>query len=127
MDDYFLEHCQVHNNFYGVSYEAWNVATKLSKIPILEIDINGAKTIREKSVVLGIFPKYLFVAPPSITMLEERLVKRGSESPEDIELRLHNAAIEIEEAKRCDFFDSFITNSDFEKASQKLFRLTRDW
>ena len=67
--NYFLEHAQVHNNFYGVSSAAWESVTNSGKIPILEIDIQGAKVIREKATSLGIAPKYLFIAPPSLGML----------------------------------------------------------
>ena len=68
-ENYFVEHARVHNNFYGVSFASWESVTNAGKIPILEIDIQGAKVIHSKAASLGITPKFLFVAPPSLAML----------------------------------------------------------
>jgi guanylate kinase len=125
--NFFAEHAKVHNNYYGVSFAAWEKARLDQKIPILEIDIEGAKTILAKEKELNIAPRYLFIAPPSIEMLEARLTRRGTESSEDIELRLRNAQIEIDEATKSTFFDFILVNNEYQLSVNKFFRLVRDW
>lgn len=125
--NFFAEHAKVHNNYYGVSFAAWEKARLDQKIPILEIDIEGAKTILAKEKELNIAPRYLFIAPPSIEMLAARLTRRGTESSEDIELRLRNAQIEIDEATKSSFFDFILVNNEYQLSVNQFFRLVRDW
>ena len=54
-------------------------STSLIQIIIMEIDVQGARTIRSLAESYGLKPKYLFIAPPSIDMLKERLQLRGTE------------------------------------------------
>ena len=124
---FFAEKAEVHNNHYGVSWAAWQKVTSSYKIPILEVDIKGAKTIRSQAATWNISPLYLFVAPPSIEMLAERLQRRGTESSEEVALRLKNAETELTEAHECGFFDCILVNSDFQQSVNKFFRLARDW
>jgi len=126
-DQFFAENAEVHNNHYGVSWSAWQKVTALKKIPILEVDIKGAKTIRNQAAGWNISPMYLFIAPPSIEMLAERLQRRGTESSEEVALRLRNAETELAEAHQCGFFDCILVNSDFQLSVNKFFRLARDW
>jgi len=72
----FLEWSIVHKNLYGISRREWNNSRSSMKIIILEIDIQGARFFKNISSSMGITPKYLFVAPPDINMLRERLVLR---------------------------------------------------
>ena len=97
---YFMESAQVHNNFYGTSFAAWEKVCHVGKISILEIDIVGAKSIHRNTKQLGLHPWYLFIAPPDLSFLRERLDRRGSETEEEKLLRLKNADIEIEEGKK---------------------------
>jgi guanylate kinase len=123
----FIEWSPVHDNLYGVSVDAWKSAQQLGKIPILEIDIKGAKTIKRESRYHGVRPHYLFIAPPDISKLRERLLIRGTESPEQVELRLKNAFEELELCKKEKIFDRIIINDDLEDARNALFRAVRDW
>lgn len=87
----FLEHAEVHGNFYGTSRVA--VLNQLNEgyDTILEIDWQGAHQIRR------LFPETvsIFILPPSITALEERLNKRGQDSQEIIKQRIAAADEEI--------------------------------
>jgi guanylate kinase len=126
-DTYFLEWAKVHNNFYGTSASSWAAITAQGKIPIMEIDIQGARSIKDSALGLGIQPIFLFVAPPSIDMLKSRLTRRNTESDEEIELRLTNAGIELAEATAApDLFDHIIVNDNFETAVNAFFRFVRD-
>lgn len=126
-ESYFLEWAKVHNNFYGTSTSSWTAITAQGKIPIMEIDIQGARSIKESALRFGIQPIFLFVAPPSIDMLKDRLARRNTENDEEIELRLTNAGIELAEAKAdTDLFNHIIVNDDFENAVNAFFRFVRD-
>jgi guanylate kinase len=125
--DFFLEHAQVHNNFYGVSREAWQKVVKQRKIPIFEIDIQGASNIKAMASVLKIDPKYVFVSPKKLDMLRERLSLRGTESQEEVEMRIANAQKELDfVAQNPSFFDHVLVNDDFSLTSNSFFRLSRD-
>lgn len=124
---YFVETALVHNNMYGLSYTAWAEVSRQNKISIFEIDIQGAQSIKALENKLRIKPFYLFIAPPNITKLHDRLLERGSETPEEIALRLRNAEIEIDAARNSDIFNATIINDDLNNATAAFFRLVRDW
>jgi len=66
----------VHGNMYGVSYNSWRSIEQEGKIAIFEIDVQGALHMKAKAKSLGIRPKYIFISPPDINMLQERLLLR---------------------------------------------------
>ena len=72
----FVEWAKVHNNFYGTSLDAFTKVQNEGKISILEIDIQGAKSIKSLSKNLNIYPKYIFIKPPHVELLRERLIVR---------------------------------------------------
>jgi len=76
---------------------------------------------------LGISPNYLFVAPPNVEHLKERLELRGTEEEEDILLRLRNANSELMIASTPGLFDHTLVNSNFSETTTALFRLIRRW
>ena len=96
----FLEYACVYDNYYGTPKDF--VLEKISKGSnvLLEIDIQGAMQVRKKYPE-GIF---VFVLPPSMTALRERIVGRGSETPESLEKRMSSAFGEIELIKNYDYF-----------------------
>jgi len=109
--NFFLEYAEVHGNWYGTSIEF--VQSKLNKgiSLILEIDVQGYRQINKLSL------KYesIFILPPSITALEERIKKRGDNDLASINLRLENAKKELicaSEYKNMIINDSFIDASD---------------
>jgi len=110
----FLEWAEVHGNFYGTSRPAVLEQLAHGQDIILDIDIQGAAIITADTSVNAVS---VFVAPPSLAELEKRLRGRGTDSNETIELRLNNAAIEMDAA---DQYDYLVINDDIEDASATL-------
>ena len=109
----FLEHALVHDNYYGTSRVKVLELLQAGNDVLLEIDWQGALQIREQ------FPDMvsLFILPPSIAELENRLNKRGQDSQETIKRRIQGAALEISHASD---FDYVIINNDFDLALKQL-------
>jgi len=72
-------------------------------------------------------PKFLFIAPPSMPLLEQRLRGRGTESEKDILKRLSAAQRELEYGTAAGNFDRIIVNDDLESAFDELSETLRDW
>jgi guanylate kinase len=92
----FIEHALVHGNYYGTLLE--NVVTHLETgvDVLIDIDVQGARKIRANGEPIRSSLADIFLMPPSFDELRRRLIKRGTETPEQIELRLANAAGEME-------------------------------
>jgi len=99
-EDGFLEHACVYDNYYGTPKNFVIEQITTGKNVLLEIDIQGALQVKKKYPE-GIF---VFVLPPSMQTLKERIVGRGSETPESLEKRLSSAYSEIELIKNYDYF-----------------------
>jgi len=114
--NFFLEHAEVHDNWYGTSVDF--VQSKLSSGVnlILEIDVQGFRQINDLSLNYD----SIFVLPPSIHSLEERIKSRGDEDLESINLRLKNAKDELAFAKE---YNHIIINDCFEEAERELFNI----
>jgi len=128
----FLEYNQVHDNYYGISFKAYNNVTSnnnnnTNKIAILEIDVQGIQVIKEMSEKLNIQPYYIFIAPSDINLLRERLIERGTETETEINLRLKNAQHEITTANIPEFVDNILINNDFSETTTNFFRLIRNF
>ncbi len=95
----FAEWAEVHGNLYGTSKKRLRGLMRSGFDVILDIDIQGARQIR-KSFDGGVF---IFILPPSMQVLRERLEKRKSNTSEDIERRLRRAAAEIRDYTRYDY------------------------
>ena len=109
----FLEWAEVLGNRYGtIRVDAENLESKGIDL-ILDIDTQGAKKVKEKieSAIL------IYVLPPSMKALRERLVTRGLDSRELIEYRLANARRDIQEAH---WYHYIIVNEKIEEAVEKL-------
>jgi guanylate kinase len=109
----FLEWALVHGNHYATS-RAWIADQIRSGVDIvLEIDWQGAAQVRR------LFPDAVsvFVAPPSMEVLRQRLTARGQDAPEVIERRMAAARSELEHAGECQYV---IINQDFAAACQAL-------
>ncbi|CAH9125724.1 unnamed protein product [Cuscuta epithymum] len=115
-DGKFLEYATVHGNLYGTSVEAVEVVADSGKRCILDIDVQGAKSVRASSLE-AIF---IFITPPSFEKLEQRLRARGTETEEQIQKRLRNAKEELEKGKSPGLFDHFLVNDDLEICYQSL-------
>ncbi|KAK2363318.1 Guanylate kinase 2, variant 2 [Trifolium repens] len=115
----FLEFASVHGNLYGTSVEAVEVVADAGKRCILDIDVQGAKSVRASSLE-AIF---IFVCPPSMEELEKRLRDRGTETEEQILKRLRNAKAEIEQGTSSNIFDFMLYNDKLEESYEKLKKL----
>ena len=106
----FLEHAQVHGNHYG-TLRGQVVEQLHSGVDVLiDIDVQGARQIREDtSTDIRASVADIFIMPPSLEELRRRLTKRGTETPAQIEIRLQNAATEME--AWCDYRYTIISGS----------------
>lgn len=112
-NDEFLEYASVHGNYYGTPKKYVFEKMAEGENIILEIDVQGALQIKEK------YPEgvFIFILPPSMEELKNRIVKRGTESKEDIDRRLNNAYKEIELAKQ---YDYIVLNDQVLSAVEKI-------
>ncbi|KYO66745.1 guanylate kinase [Thermovenabulum gondwanense] len=109
----FLEWANVYNNYYGTPKKFVEEKIKNGQDVILEIDIQGAKQIKQnwKDAV------FIFILPPNLEELKRRIEKRGSETEESLRLRLMCA---LDELKALSSYDYVIVNDDIDKAVEKL-------
>lgn len=114
----FLEHARVFDHRYGTGREA--VQRQLAKgiDVLLDIDWQGARQIRKT------FPaaRTIFILPPSLDVLRQRLIDRGQDSDAVIERRMEAARAEISHASE---FDYLIINDDFDAALADLHAIIR--
>lgn len=111
----FLEWEEVYSGtFYGTLRSEIGRIHLMGNIPVFDIDIMGAMSIKKSlcSEVLSIF-----IAPPNMDVLEERLRSRKTETEEKIRMRIHKAQSEM---KFANFFDKKIVNDNLDSAYQKL-------
>ncbi|KAH0972041.1 hypothetical protein GBA52_024197 [Prunus armeniaca] len=118
-DGKFLEFASVHGNLYGTSVEAVEVVADDGKRCILDIDVQGARSVRASSLE-AIF---IFVCPPSMEELEKRLRARGTETEEQVLKRLKNAKAEIEQGQSSGIFDHMLYNDNLEECYKSLKKL----
>ena len=109
----FLEYAQIYDNFYGTPKAAIMETLEKGQDVILEIEMQGARQVKE------VYPEgiFVFVLPPSLKELKNRIVGRGTETAEEIEKRFSCA---FEEIKQIDDYDYFIVNQDVEKSVKEL-------
>eukprot|EP00538_Stauroneis_constricta_P002573 CAMPEP_0119569486 /NCGR_PEP_ID=MMETSP1352-20130426/41759_1 /TAXON_ID=265584 /ORGANISM="Stauroneis constricta, Strain CCMP1120" /LENGTH=280 /DNA_ID=CAMNT_0007619041 /DNA_START=110 /DNA_END=952 /DNA_ORIENTATION=+ len=113
----FLEHAEVHGNYYGTSWAALRDVQDLEhKRCLLDIDVQGVKNLKRLEDDALLKPKYLFIAPPSLDVLHSRLVSRGSETAESLERRRKNAVEEMVYGMKEGNFDAIVVNNDLDKA-----------
>ncbi len=110
----FLEHAEVHGNFYGTSRESVLKQLKKGMDIVLDIDVQGASIVRRSDVLAGV---HIFIAPPCLAELERRLRGRETESEENVGVRLKNAVIEMQAARN---YDYLIVNDNLEETVDLL-------
>lgn len=109
----FVESAEIHGELYGTSKKRLEELTNSGIGVVLDIDTQGAMQLKKKWGE-GV---YIFILPPSIELLRERLEKRMTDSREEIEKRLKNAVLEIRNYHE---YDYVIINDIFEKALREL-------
>lgn len=109
----FAEWAEVHSNLYGTSRRVLDDMISKGIDIILDIDTQGAKQIKSKynSAV------FIFIMPPSLDILEERLRNRKSDHEDEIKKRMRRAR---EEIKDYALYDYIVVNRDFERALTEL-------
>jgi guanylate kinase len=109
----FLEWACVHGNFYGTARRQVAEETGAGVDIVLEVDVQGAASVRK----LLMDSVSIFILPPSYAVLRERLIARGTDSPEELEVRLRNAPDEL---RQYSSFDYVIFNDEVERAAAQL-------
>lgn len=112
-DGEFLEWACVHGNYYGTSKRQIAEKTAAGIDMILEVDVQGAESVRN----LLMDSVSVFILPPSFEVLKQRLCARGTDTPENLELRLRNAP---EELSKFLSFDYVIINDEIDRAVAQL-------
>ena len=112
----FLEYAHCHGNFYGTSKKSVHSLLENGTDVILEIDWQGAHSIKK------IFPEAvsIFIMPPSLEILKERLIERNQDSLEVIETRMQSAEEEISHANE---FDYVTINEELTHTVSELMKL----
>lgn len=119
----FLEHAEVHDNYYGTLKDPVYDVLKHKQCVLLDIDVVGADQVRRYIAELpdadplkaGFID--IFIKPPSLEELRNRLVDRATDDPEVIEKRLENAA---EEMRHENEYRYQVVNDDIDTAFKKL-------
>lgn len=114
----FLEHAHVHGNWYATSASWLNQQIEAGQDVLLEIDWQGAAQVRR------LIPSsvHIFILPPSLALLEERLHRRGQDDKATIARRLEAAR---DEMRHCTEFNYVIINQDFATAVDDLSAIVR--
>ena len=99
----FLEWAQVHNFYYGTSFQAADTSLEKGHDTLLELDVQGVESLRAMDYE-GI---YILILPPSIEEMQTRLTKRGTDSEDSIRQRVETGKKEIKKYK---IYDYVITN-----------------
>lgn len=116
----YLEYARVYGNYYGTRRDRVEALWDSGRDVLLEIDVQGAEQIlRSHPDVCTIF-----ILPPSMAVLAERLRARGSDSAQVIERRLGEARREIE---ACGDFRWMVVNDEFDQALADLQAIVRTW
>jgi len=122
----FVEHAEVHGNYFGTSLDVVQSVQNDGRICILDIDAQGVQTAKDCGVDL-INSHYVFVAPPSMENLEQRLRGRGTEEEESIQRRLGNAREECDYGYGEGNFDMILVNDDLKVAVDELTATMKEW
>ncbi|KAI9175872.1 guanylate kinase [Blastocladiella emersonii ATCC 22665] len=107
----FIEHAEFSGNCYGTSFAAVEDVTNAGKICVLDIEMQGVKSIKATSMNA----RFVFIRPPSMEEVEKRLRARGTETEESLAKRLATAKAELEYAET-GAHDAIFVNDDMETA-----------
>ncbi|XP_068835416.1 guanylate kinase isoform X1 [Capricornis sumatraensis] len=108
----FIEHAEFSGNLYGTSKAAVRAVQAMNRICVLDVDLQGVRTIKKTDLR----PIYIFVQPPSLDVLEQRLRQRNTETEESLAKRLAAARADMESSKEPGLFDLIIVNDSLDKA-----------
>jgi guanylate kinase len=116
----WAEWARVHGNLYGTSARWISETLHLGRDILLDIDVQGARQILQR------FPEAItiFIRPPSLEVLRQRLLQRGTEDRDAIDLRLANARSEMAQQQ---FYHHVLVNDDLQTATRELIELFRKY
>ena len=112
-EDEFIEYAEYVGNYYGTPVQYVKDTMNAGHDVFLEIEVEGAKQVRKK------FPDalFIFLAPPSLDHLTERLIGRGTESTEKIQSRVNEAKKEVE---MMNLYDYVVVNDEVDLAKDRI-------
>ncbi|MCJ1347647.1 guanylate kinase [Peltigera leucophlebia] len=110
----FIEYAQFGGNYYGTSVKAVKDVAEKGRICVLDIEMEGVKQVKKTDLNARI----LFLSPPSLQVLEERLRGRGTENEDSLQKRLKQAEVEIAFAKEAG--EKLVLNDDLDRAYQEV-------
>lgn len=119
----FVEYAKVHTNYYGTSFQAIEKIRLASRVCLLDIDIQGLQNVRRSKLDC----KAIFVTPPSLEELENRLKARGTETPDKTKIRLENAVGEIAFGHTPGNFDEILVNDNVDDAFHRFVEILQKW
>lgn len=111
--NFFIEWAEVHKNLYGTPFHQLEDAWADQRVVVMDVDVQGAKTFKAKFD----HARTVFILPPSIEVLRQRILARSGGEVKDLQLRLDNAQIEMAQVGD---FDISLVNDDFEKAYAEM-------
>jgi len=118
----FVEWQEVYkDHYYGTLHRELERIYGEGKIPLFDVDVMGGINLKK---IFGEDALSVFVMPPSVEELRKRLIRRGTDSPEKIEMRVEKAASEILLADR---FDLVIINENLEKTCAEIMRIVTEF
>ena len=109
----FIEWAVVYDQLYGTSISSIDRGLSSGNDVLMDLDIQGAEEIKRR------FPESLsiFILPPSMEILKERLKGRSTDEKRDIDLRMRKA---VEEIQRCRYYDFIVINDDLNQAAREI-------
>ena len=118
-DDNFLEHAVVHGNYYGTSIKPVKKALIEGKLVLFDIDVQGNSAINNR---LGEITTSVFISPPTLSELKNRLEARSTDSKEVINKRVAMAKREVQRVSEYEFL---LINDDLDQAAEKLLSIAK--
>ena len=115
----FIETAEVHDYKYGTSKDFIDENIEQGINVFLEIDVQGFQELRSKNIKF----RSVFILPPSIDELRDRIQKRGLDSENVIEKRMNNALKELTKARE---YDYLVINDVFDDAIEELLEIVRN-
>lgn len=121
-ENYFAEWEEVYKDvFYGTLKSEIKKNWDMGKVVVFDVDVAGGRNLKN---YFGSQALSIFVRPPSLETLRERLLNRGTESEDEINKRLDKAGLELTFEK---YFDEVIINDDLDKAAMQCRRLVGEF
>jgi len=121
-DGKFIEHVTFSGNMYGLSKAVVKKIIQKNRICLIDIDEQGVKSIKQTELD----PLYIFISPPSLSVLHDRLRKRGTETCSSIKKRMATAIPALKYSKEPNAYDVIIVNDDLHVAYHELKEFLKD-